>query len=109
MSQSAEPTADCVFSSAFAVDSFGGVAQLSTLGCSHILHFMKTPQTELARRYRLAMIVTTVSGGFLLLLGVGGNVMELPAFHGILPWALSMSGSSLIGVGSTFHRRLLNL
>ncbi|MEJ0091186.1 MAG: hypothetical protein WDM80_15760 [Limisphaerales bacterium] len=30
--QSPEPTADCAGSSAFAVDTFGGVAQLSTLG-----------------------------------------------------------------------------
>ena len=55
------------------------------------------------------MIVTTVTGGFLLLLGVGGNVMELPGFHGVLPWTLVMSGGSLIGLGSTFHRRMMNL
>jgi len=86
----------------------GGGSAFS-LGCSHILHFMKTPQTDLARRYRLAMIGTTVSGGFLLLLGVGGNVMELPGFHGVLPWALLMTGSSLMAVGFSYHRRMLNL
>jgi len=55
------------------------------------------------------MIGTTVSGGFLLLLGVGGNVMELPGFHGFLPWALLMTGSSLMAVGFSYHRRMLNL
>jgi hypothetical protein len=70
---------------------------------------MKTPQTDLLRRYKLAMIVTTVSGGFLLLLGVGGNVMELPGFHGILALTLVVSGGSLIGVGSIFHRRMMSL
>jgi hypothetical protein len=69
---------------------------------------MKITQTDSARRYKLAMIISTVGGGFLLLLGVGGNVMELPGFHGVLPWALLWVGTAWLAFGYRFHRLYLS-
>jgi 2-polyprenyl-6-methoxyphenol hydroxylase-like FAD-dependent oxidoreductase len=50
-----EPTADCAFSSAFAVDSLGGAAQLWTLGICHI--FMRIQHIITGAAFR---IVTTM-------------------------------------------------
>jgi hypothetical protein len=71
---------------------------------------MNTSSTDYARRCRFRLIVSTTIGGILVLVAVGGNILDFSWFQGdVIPMTLLSVGVAFLAIGYRYHRICLNL